>query len=51
MAAKAMAPISAEEGIHKVFFVFRNPKAEANQPLMQMVEIQFQNKVPEVAAK
>ena len=51
MATKAMAPISAEEGIHKVFFVFRNPKAEANQPLMQMVEIQFQNKVPEVAAK
>ncbi len=33
----------SESGVHDVYFVFKNPKAESNQILMQIQEIQFKN--------
>ena len=46
MATNASAAIEPINGVHNVYFVFKNSKAGANQPLMQMVEIQFQNTIP-----
>ena len=45
MSIHAFTAIEPVEGMHNVYFVFRNNKAEAKQPLMQVVEIEFQNKV------
>lgn len=51
MATNATAAIEPISGVHNVYFVFKNSKAGANQPLMQMVEIQFQNTIPLPMAK
>jgi len=45
MAVHATIPLQAVEGMHNVYFVFRNSKAKAKQPLMQVTSIEFQNKV------
>ena len=45
MAVHATIPLQAVEGSHNVYFVFRNNKAKAKQPLMQVTTIEFQNKV------
>ena len=44
MSTQAVAALEAVEGIHDVYFVFRNPEAKAGQILVQMEEIAFQNK-------
>ncbi len=44
MAIKATAPIESQQGIHDVYFVFRNEDAKAGQIIVQMVEIGFLNK-------
>ncbi|HTE32988.1 MAG TPA: PQQ-dependent sugar dehydrogenase [Chryseolinea sp.] len=46
MSVHATAPIEQTDGIHDVYFVFKNPQATTNQIIVQMVEIQFQNSVP-----
>ena len=46
MATNASAAIEPINGVYNVYFVFKNSKAGTNQPLMQMVEIQFQNTIP-----
>jgi len=43
---QSYAPIENAEGMHDVYFVFTNPEAKANQILVQMVSIQFQNSIP-----
>ncbi len=45
MSTHAKATLEPIEGIHNIYFVFKNPTASANQILMQMIEIQFQNEV------
>ncbi len=40
------APLETIEGQHDVYFVFKNPKAAANEIIMQVQEIQFQNELP-----
>jgi cytochrome c len=45
-AQQAIAKIEATEGAHDVYFVFKNPNAQANQMLMSVVSIQFQNTIP-----
>ena len=50
-ATSATASYFTNEGLHNVYFVFKNSKAGAKQPLMQMVEIQFQNTIPPPTAK
>ena len=45
LAVHAIAPIAPVKGLHNLYFVFRNKKAAANQLLMQVEEIDFQNKV------
>ncbi|MFI5187584.1 MAG: PQQ-dependent sugar dehydrogenase [Chitinophagales bacterium] len=37
----AIAAIAAVEGMHNVYFVFKNSRAAANQLLMQVIEIDF----------
>jgi cytochrome c len=51
MATHATAVLSPVTGMHNVYFVFKNSKAGAKQPLMQMVEIQFQNAIPPIIVK
>lgn len=46
MSVAANAPLQETKGMHDVYFVFRNPKAEANTIIVQMIEIQFQNSIP-----
>ncbi len=41
MSLPASAPIQPTGGVHDVYFVFRNPKTEAGQILMQVVEATF----------
>jgi hypothetical protein len=36
--------LSSESGLHDIYFVFKNGNANSNQPLMQVLEIQFQKK-------
>jgi cytochrome c len=43
LSTEAVASLAPTEGIHTVYLVFKNPQAKAKQPLMQMVEINFQN--------
>ncbi|MCW5910775.1 MAG: PQQ-dependent sugar dehydrogenase [Cyclobacteriaceae bacterium] len=38
-------PVNNIQGTHDVYFVFRNPEADENKILVQMVEIQFQNRI------
>ena len=51
MATNTSAVISPVAGLHNVYFVFKNSNAGAKQPLMQMVEIQFQNNIITPVAK
>jgi cytochrome c len=41
LATRITAKISKTDSVHDVYFVFRNPKAPATQPLVQAVEIHF----------
>ncbi|MFD1818261.1 PQQ-dependent sugar dehydrogenase [Pseudarcicella hirudinis] len=43
MSQQISLKIEPTEGIHDLYFVFKNPKAETNQILMQVVNIQFKN--------
>jgi len=38
-----MATITPIDGVHNVYFVFRNRSAKANEPLMQVTAIDFKN--------
>lgn len=44
-AQQAVAKIEATEGVHDVYFVFKNPNAQPNQIVMSVVSIQFQNTI------
>ena len=44
-AQQAIAKIEATEGVHDVYFVFKNPNAQPNQIVMSVVSIQFQNTI------
>lgn len=48
MSVSAKIPVMNISGSHDVYFVFKNPEAGDNKILVQMVEIQFQNKVEKV---
>lgn len=48
MSVSAKIPVMNVSGSHDVYFVFKNPEAGDNKILVQMVEIQFQNKVEKV---
>lgn len=50
MSTKADATLNTVDGMHTIYFVFKNSKAKPNQVLMQVVEIHFQDMLP-VAAK
>lgn len=50
MSVTVKIPVNNIEGSHDVYFVFKNPAAGQNKILVQMIEIQFQNKV-ETAGK
>ncbi len=43
---QAVAKIEATEGLHDVYFIFKNSKAQPNQILMSVSSIQFQNTIP-----
>jgi cytochrome c len=43
MSINVKAPVTATEGVHDVYFVFKNPAAKENQTIVQAVEITFQN--------
>ena len=43
LAAHAMASITPVDGMHNIYFVFKNNSAKANQPLMQVTSIDFKN--------
>lgn len=45
MSISAKIPVNNLQGNHDVYFVFKNPEAGKDKVLVQMVEIQFQNKV------
>jgi cytochrome c len=45
MSTHASASLSSAEGMHTVYFVFRNKGAKSNQTLMQVMNIEFQNTV------
>jgi cytochrome c len=45
MSVSAKVPVGNVEGIHDVYFVFKNPEAGDNKILVQMLEIQFKNKI------
>ncbi|MBX2898673.1 MAG: PQQ-dependent sugar dehydrogenase [Cyclobacteriaceae bacterium] len=47
MSVAVKIPVTNVQGTHDVYFVFKNPAAGENKILVQMVEIQFQNKLPE----
>jgi len=38
-----MASITPVDGMHNIYFVFKNNSAKANQPLMQVTSIDFKN--------
>lgn len=42
MSIDVKAPLKATEGIHDVYFVFKNPNAKDNQTIVAAVEITFQ---------
>ena len=46
LSTQLKATLVPVEGIHDLYFVFKNPKASAHQIIMQMQEIQFQNEIP-----
>ena len=46
MGQQVVAKIEATDGLHDVYFVFKNPNAQPNQILMSVSTIQFQNTVP-----
>jgi cytochrome c len=41
----AVIPLESVEGLHDVYFVFKNPQATSNQILMQVIEIEFRQNV------
>jgi cytochrome c len=43
MSINAKAPLKPTEGVHDIYFVFRNPQAKENQTIVQAVEINFQD--------
>jgi len=43
MSINVKAPLQGTEGVHDVYFVFKNPAAKENQTIAQAVEITFQN--------
>jgi len=43
LAVHAMATVTPIEGMHNIYFVFKNGKAKANEPLMQVTSIDFKN--------
>jgi hypothetical protein len=43
LARHAMANIAPVDGMHNIYFVFRNSAAKAKEPLMQVTEIHFNN--------
>lgn len=43
MSISMKVPIPATEGVHDIYFVFRNPNAKENQTIVQAVEFTFQN--------
>jgi cytochrome c len=45
MSISAKAAVTPTEGVHDVYFVFKNPQAKDNQTVMQAVEITFQTEV------
>lgn len=45
MSVSEKIPVTNISGTHDVYFVFKNPEAGQNKILVQMLEIQFQNKV------
>jgi cytochrome c len=45
MSSHPRAVLDRVEGVHDIYFVFKNPKAGENTIVMQMVEIQFQNEI------
>jgi len=46
MLTQAKAILEPVEGIHDLYFVFKNSEASANQIIMQMQDIQFLNELP-----
>ncbi|MEP7375765.1 MAG: PQQ-dependent sugar dehydrogenase [Chitinophagaceae bacterium] len=50
MSTQVGAPINAVDGVHNIYFVFKNSKAGLDEPLMQVVEIRFLN-IPRVIVK
>jgi cytochrome c len=46
MLTQAKATLESAEGVHDLYFVFKNPKAGENQILMTMQDIQFLNEIP-----
>jgi cytochrome c len=51
LAIHAIANISPVEGMHNIYFVFKNSSAQPNQPLMQVMEINFKNVAAAPVAK
>lgn len=45
MAVSVKVPLNNIEGTHDVYFVFRNPEADENTIIVQMVEISFQSSI------
>lgn len=45
MSVSSKVPVNDVQGTHDVYFVFKNPEAGNNKILVQMIEIQFQNKM------
>jgi len=51
LARHAMASIAPVDGMHNIYFVFRNSAAKAKEPLMQVTEIHFNNAASMPATK
>jgi cytochrome c len=45
LAVHAVAGITPSEGMHNIYFVFKNSNAKSNEPLMQVSSIGFKNAV------
>jgi hypothetical protein len=43
LAKHAITSITPVDGIHNIYFVFRNSSATAKQPLMEVTAIDFKN--------
>jgi len=43
LAKHAMTSITPVEGMHNIYFVFRNSNAKSKQPLMEVTAIHFKN--------